>query len=70
MRILQINPEFCDVFINKPIIAFKKSKIIQDLIDGNIIKDGKVANKKLEKRQGKSKRHVIQRDQLYDVCKW
>ena len=30
MRILQINPEFRDVFINKTTIAFKKNKNIQD----------------------------------------
>ena len=53
--ILQINPEFRNVFVNKPAIAFKRYKNIRDLIDGHLIKDGKVAKKKLEKRQDKSK---------------
>ena len=54
-QILQINPEFCNVLVNKPTVAFKRNKNIQDLIGGHLIKDGKVAKKKLEKRQGKSK---------------
>ena len=55
MHILQTNPEFRDVFVNKPTVAFKRNKNIQDLICGHLIKDGKVAKKKLEKRQGKNK---------------
>ena len=51
----KINPEFCSVFVNKPTVAFKRNKNIQDLIGGHLIKDGKIAKKKLEKRQGKSK---------------
>ena len=43
------------MFVNKSAIAFKRNKNKQDLIDGHLIKDGKVAKKKLEKRQGKSK---------------
>ena len=45
-HILQINPEFCNVFINKPTIVFKGNKNIQGLIGGHLIKDGKVAKKK------------------------
>ena len=36
-------------------IAFKRNKNIQDIMGGHLIKDGKVAKKKLEKWQGKSK---------------
>ena len=36
-------------------MAFKGNKNIQGLIGGHLIKNGKVAKKKLEKRQGKSK---------------
>ena len=43
------------MFVNKPTIAFKRNKDIQDLTGGHLVKDGKVAKKKLEKRQGKSK---------------
>ena len=54
-HILQINPEFRNVFVNKPTIAFKRNKNIQDLIGGRLIKDGKFAKKKLIKRQSKGK---------------
>ena len=54
-HILQINSEFRNVFVNKPTVAFKRNKNIQDLIGGHLIKDGKVVKKKLKKRQGKSK---------------
>ena len=35
-HILQINPEFRNVFVNKPTIAFKRNKNIQDLIGGHL----------------------------------
>ena len=54
-HILQINPEFCNAYVNKPTIAFQRNKNIQDLIGGHLIKDVKVAKKNLEKRQSKSK---------------
>ena len=54
-HILQINPEFPNVFANKPITAFKINKNIKDLIHNNLIKNGKAAQNKLEKQQGKSK---------------
>ena len=54
-HILQLSHEFRNVFVNKPTIAFKGNKHIQGLIGGHLIKNGKVAKKKLEKRQGKSK---------------
>ena len=46
---LQINPEFRNVFVNKPTVTFKRNKNIQDLIGSHLIKYGKVAKKKLEK---------------------
>ena len=52
---LQISPEFHNVFVNKTTIAFKTNKNLQDLIGCHLIRNGKVANKKLENRQGKSK---------------
>ena len=51
-HILQIIPEFCNVFVNKPTVAFKRN---QDLICGHLIKDEKVAKKQFEKRQDKRK---------------
>ena len=50
--ILQINPKFRNVFVNKPTIVFKRNKYIQDLIGGHLLKDGKVDKKKIQKRQG------------------
>ena len=44
------NLEFRNLAFNKPAIAFKRNKNIQDLVGGHLIKDGKVATKKLEKR--------------------
>ena len=64
LHILQINPELCNVFVNKPTIASKRNKNIQDLIDGHFIKDGKIGEKKLENRQGKSKTCNITRSGL------
>ena len=43
------------MFVNKPAVAFKRNKKMRDLIGGHLKKDGKVAKKKLVKRQGKSK---------------
>ena len=51
---LQISLEF-HVFVNKTTIVFKTNKNLRDLIGCHLIRDGKVANKKLENRQGKSK---------------
>ena len=48
-HILQINPEFRNVFVNKPAIVFKRNRDIQDLIGGHLIKNGKVDIKKWEK---------------------
>lgn len=45
--ILKIDPEFGNVFLNKPTTVFKKSKNIQGLICGHFIKDEKVAKKQL-----------------------
>ena len=39
----------------------------EDLIGSNLIKDGKVANKKLEKRQGKSKTYNATKPALFWV---
>ena len=50
MLILQIIPEFRNVFVNKLTIAFKRNKNMQNLISDHLIKYGKVAKKKLEKR--------------------
>ena len=54
-HILQINPELRHVFVNKPSIAFKGNKNIQDLIGSHLIKDRKVAKKELEKRKVKAR---------------
>ena len=54
-HILQINPEFRNLFVNKPKVVFKRKKYIQDIIGGYLIKDRKVAMNKLQTRQDKSK---------------
>ena len=54
-HILQIIPEFCNVFLNKPAVAFKRNKNILDLICGHLIKDEKVGKKQFEKRLDKRK---------------
>ena len=69
-HILQINPELHNVFVNKPTIAFKRNKNIQDFIDGNLIKDEKVAKKELENPQGKSKTYDIRRSALCCMQKY
>ena len=38
-HILQMNLEFRNVFVNKPTIAFKRNKNVQNLIAGNLRKD-------------------------------
>ena len=43
------------MFVNKPKVAFKRKKYIQDIIGGYLIKDRKVAMNKLQTRQDKSK---------------
>ena len=53
--ILQITPEFY-VFVNKRAIAFTKNKNMQDFISDQLIRDGKVAEKKSEKRKGKNEK--------------
>ena len=68
-HILQISPEFHNVFVDKPTIAFKRNENIQDLIGWNLIKNRKVAKKKLEIRKVKE-RHIIKQDHPCVVCKW
>ena len=51
-HILQINPDFWNVFVNKPTLAFKINKNVEDLISSHLIKDGKVSKKILENWQG------------------
>ena len=43
------------MFVNNPTIAFKRNKNIQDFTGGHLVKDGKVAKRKLGNRQGKIK---------------
>ena len=35
---LQINPEFCNAFDNKPTVVFKRNENIEQLIGGQLIK--------------------------------
>ena len=63
----KISPEFRSVFANKATAAFKRNKNIQDLIGDHLIKDGKIAKKKLEKRQGKINKISFM---LYARCKY
>ena len=55
LYILLNNPEFRNLSVNKPTTTHKRNENIQDLTGSHLIKDGKVANKKLEKQLGKSK---------------
>ena len=52
---LQINPEILNVFINKPLIAFKRNKKIYDLIGGDLIYNVKIVKKKLENGKVKAR---------------
>ena len=65
-HILQINPDFCNAYVNKPTLVFKRNRNIQDIIGGHLRKDEKVAKKKSSKVKT---RHVIKQDQAYVVCK-
>ena len=46
-NILQINTEFHGVFQATPMIAFKHSKNLQEIIGGHTVKQGKVFKKNL-----------------------
>ena len=53
---MQINTEFHNVFDKTPTIAFKRNKNIQELIGGNLIKDGKLIKRnEVKNKNGKSK---------------
>ena len=49
-HILQTNSEFRNIFIKKLAIALKRNKDIEGLICGHLIKEGKVAKNKLERK--------------------
>ena len=49
-HILQTTSEFRNMFIKKLTIALKRNKDIEDLICVHLIKDGKVAKNKLERK--------------------
>ena len=53
-NILQINTEFHRVFQATPIIAFKHSKFLQEIVGGHTVKQGKVFKKNLARLNGKS----------------
>ena len=53
-NILQINTEFHKVFKATPIIAFKRSKNLQEIIGGHTVKQGKVFKKNLTRLNGNS----------------
>ena len=48
-HILQINPEFCNVFITETAVAFKRNENIQDLIEGQLKTKWKSFQKELRK---------------------
>ena len=54
-NILQINTEFHGVFQAEPMIAFKRSKNVQEIIGGHTVKEGEVFEKSLLKRKRKRK---------------
>ena len=53
-NILQINTEFHGVFQATPMIAFKRSRNLQEIIGGHTVKQGKVFQKNLARINGKS----------------
>lgn len=54
-NILQINPHFHHVFGVTPTLAFKRNKNIQELIGGNLIRNGKLVRRnKNQNEKGKS----------------
>ena len=53
-NILQINTEFHGVFQATPMIAFKRSQNLQEIIGGHTVKQGKVFKKNLARIKGKS----------------
>ena len=53
-NILQINTEFHGVFQATPMIAFKRSQNLQEIIGGHTVKQGKVFKKNLARINGKS----------------
>ena len=53
-NILQTNSEFHGVFQATPMIAFKRSKNLQEIIGGHTVKQGKVFKKSLYKLNEKS----------------
>ena len=53
-NILQINTEFHGVFQATPMIAFKRSQNLQEIIGGRTVKQGKVFKRNLARINGKS----------------
>ena len=53
-NILQINTGFQRVFKDTPMIAFKRSKNLQEIIGGHTVKQGKVFKKNLTRLNGNS----------------
>ena len=53
-NILQISTKFHGVFQGTPMIAFKRSKNLQEIIGGHTVKQGKVFKKNLARLNGKS----------------
>ena len=53
-NILQINTEFHGAFQATPMIAFKRSKNLQEIIGGHTVKQGKVFKKNLARLNGMS----------------
>ena len=53
-NILQINTEFHGGFQATPMIAFKRSQNLQEIIGGHTVKEGKVFKKNLARINGKS----------------
>ena len=68
-HILQINPEFRNVFLNKPRTAFTRNKNIQDLM-WPFNKGWKSWQEEIRKKGKVKARNVVQQDHLYVVCKW
>ena len=55
------------MFDNKPTVAFKRNKVIQNLIGSHLIKNGKIAQKKLVKQEGQSRACNTTRSSLWFI---
>ena len=52
-HLLHINPNLAEIFQNPPILAFRRNKILRDIIGTKLFENGEVKRKYTKKIQGK-----------------